>query len=318
MRPGSEVDTPLATMTELAGAEAQRARLAALLGGHGATPFRLVGRTAIAVGSDAWRADRLTLAGPDGERVEGILSGPPGPWRALPGVLYCHAHGNRYAMGASELIESRPALLDEPYGPALARAGCVALAIDMPCFGARAHLSESALSKALLWRGGTLFGAMLRDLAGALDVLAAIDGIDARRLGAFGFSMGATHAFWLGALEPRLGRVAHACAFADLETLIGAGAHDLHGHYMTVPGLCSAFRTGEIAGLVAPRPQLAIAGVDDPLTPPEALAAGIADLKRCYAAAGAEAALAIQVDATTGHKETAAMREAVVAFLAAP
>ncbi len=128
--------------------------------------------------------------------------------------------------------------------------------------------------------------------------------------------MGATHAFWLAALEPDVARVAHACAFADLGRLIEGGGHDLHGPYMTVPGLCAAFRTGEIAGLAAPRPQLACIGALDPLTPPDAAEQGFADLRQAYATS--PEALRIMVAPATGHLETEEMRAAVLAFLGAP
>ncbi len=117
---------------------------------------------------------------------------------------------------------------------ALAQRGVVALAIDMPCFGDRADETETSFSKRLHWEGRTLFGRMLEDLGGAARWLSALEGVDPDRIGVFGFSMGATHAFWLGALEPAIARVAHACSFADLGKLISAGAHDLHGPYMTV------------------------------------------------------------------------------------
>lgn len=298
-------------------AEESRRLLRRLATYDGPTHFSLLRRSPIEMGSADWRAERLTLSGPGGETVRGILTGPPGEWRNLPAVLYCHAHGNRYGIGASELTEGRPALLPEPYGPALARIGMAALSIDMPCFGERADETESATSKRLLWRGRTLFGAMLADLAGAFALLAAMAEVDSSHIAAFGFSMGATHAFWVGALEPGIARIAHACAFADLGTLIESGAHDLHGHYMTVPGLCAAFRTGEIAGLAAPRPQLALMGALDPLTPPDAAAIAIDDLRRCYAEAGAAPALDIRLNPGTGHQETPEMRAAVLAFLAA-
>jgi dienelactone hydrolase len=155
---------------------------------------------------------------------------------------------------------------------------------------------------------------MLAELAGAFDLLTNLDGIDPARIGIFGFSMGATHAFWLGALEPRIARIAHACAFADLSTLVATGAHDLHGPYMTVPGLLDRFPTGQIAGLCAPRPQLAIMGAQDPLTPPAARQAGLNDLCRCYA--DASEMLHVRVE-EAGHVETPAMRQAVLDFLAA-
>ncbi len=294
-------------------AEARRADLARLLGGYAPTPFAIRASRPVATRFEGMRAERLDLDAPGVGPVRALLTGPQAAWRVQPAVLYCHAHGNRYAIGASELIESRPALIEEPYAPALARRGVVSLCIDMPCFGERQQEQESALAKRLHWEGRTLFGVMLSELAGAFRLLRSLDGVAADRVGAFGFSMGATHAFWLGALEPQIARVAHACAFADLGTLIAGGAHDLHGPYMTVPGLCPAFRTGEIAGLVAPRPQLALIGAEDPLTPPDAAAAGLADLRRAYGAAAE--ALSIGVEYGTGHKETPAMRAAVLDFL---
>ena len=180
-------------------------------------------------------------------------------------MLYCHAHGARYEIGASELIDGRASLLS-PYGPLLADAGFVTLSIDMPTFGERQVPGEDALSKALLWRGKTLMGKMLGDLLVAFDYLRTRTEVDPQRIAAFGLSMGATHAFFLGALEPRFNRIAHLCCYADWARLVETGAHDLHGHYMTVPGLLAKTSVGEIAGLIAPRPQLICVGEDDPLT----------------------------------------------------
>jgi hypothetical protein len=56
--------------------------------------------------------------------------------------------------------------------------------------------------------------------------------------------------------------------YADFAMLVETGVHDLHGHYLTIPGLLMETSTGEIAGLIVPRPHLICAGLDDPLTPP--------------------------------------------------
>jgi dienelactone hydrolase len=294
----------------------RREELQALLAGGPSVGFRVARQEIVNPGWPEARAFRLALASEAGE-VRAFLTGPAGAWRGLPAVLYIHAHGNRYAVGADELLEGRPALLQPPYGRALAATGIVALSIDLPSFGARSNLSEPALAKALLWRGRTLFGQMLAELAGALRLLGGIDGVDAGRIGVMGLSMGATLSYWLAALEPRVRATAHLCCFADLETLIDSGAHDLHGPYMTVPGLVGRFSTGEIAGLVAPRPQLVCVGTDDPLTPPAALARGLEDLRAAYATFGATQHLETVVAEGGGHAETPAMRRAVLAFLAA-
>jgi len=128
--------------------------------------------------------------------------------------------------------------------------------------------------------------------------------------------MGSTLAFWLAALDPRLRATAALCSLADLEMLIDSGAHDGHGIYMMVPGLTRAFRTGQIAGLAAPRALLIGAGMADWSTPPEAFARARADLEAAYAAAGAAPALAFVVDAGAGHEETPEMRAAVLDLFA--
>ncbi len=294
---------------------AVRTRLAGLLGLATPTAFRIVEQRAIPHALPGTRIERLELATPSNLRVRGFLTGPDRPWQHCPAVLYCHAHGNRYDIGASELIDGRPALLAPSYAQALAEDGIVALCIDLPCFGERQNETESGATKRHLWHGGTLFGAMLADLGGALSLLQQIDGVDRDRIAAVGLSMGATLAFWLGALDTRVAAVAQLCCFADLATLVSAGAHDLHGIYMTVPGLLSAFSTGEIAGLVAPRPQLICIGLLDPLTPPIAAAIANAAIRAAYERCGAAGALSTLTSPDTGHAETPEMRAAVRSFL---
>lgn len=260
------------------------------------------------------RLKELTLVSPDGERARAYLAGPDQPWQNLPAILYCHAHGGKYDIGIEELLTGRPALVDPPYGLAFSAAGFVTLCIEMPCFGSRAFETESFRTKRELWHGRTLFGRMLAEQAGALALLKATQGVDPGRIGVFGLSMGATLAFWLGALQPEIRAVAHECSLADLNLLVAGGGHDRHGIYMTVPGLLQLARTGEIAGLIAPRPQLATMGALDPLTPPDALARAIDDLEAAYRNAGASDALDIVVSASTGHVETAEMRARVLAL----
>ena len=257
--------------------------------------------------------EELVLATAGGEHFRGLMTRPGDDGRH-PAILYIHAHGNRYDIGASELLDGRPALVSPP-GPLLANAGYAALCIDLPGFGSRAAATESALAKARLWRGGTLAGQMLGELHAALGFLAAEPGIDAARIGAFGISMGATFAYWLAAVEPRLAAAVHLCCYADFDVLVETGAHDLHGIYLTVPGLLEIASNGEIAGLVAPRPQFIGIGDRDPLTPPAAVDRALAATRKAYAKAGAADRLALHREAGLGHSESAAMRAAWLAFL---
>lgn len=293
-----------------------RQRLSHLLGGYRPSAFELIAGDDSSASHPGLRVHRWTVQRADGARVRAFLTGPPGSWSRQPVILYCHAHGNRYDIGAEEVLSGRPALGEPAYAYALAQAGIVTLCMDLPCFGSRSAETESAAAKRHLWHGRTLFGEMLNDLGGALDLLAAQPGLDQARIGAFGISMGATLAFWLAALDERVKCLAHLICFADLAELVRLNAHDLHGAYLTVPGLLPAFSTGAIAGLAAPRPQLACMGAADPLTPPSAIAIAVADARAAYADAGASAAFETLIDPATGHKETPAMRTAVLAFLA--
>ena len=249
-----------------------------------------------------------------GEPVGGWLLEPETP-RPAPAILYIHAHGGDYRLGADEVVNGRPAL-QGPLGPELARCGFRVLAVEMPCFGGRSGVTEGAAAKAALWHGGSLAGQMLGELASALDWLEADSGSDPRRIGAFGLSMGATLGYWLAAVDPRIAACAHLCCFADFGTLIESGAHDLHGIYLTIPGLLRIATNGKIAGLVAPRPQFVGLGAADALTPPAATAPALAALRDAYAAADADNALRVHREPHSGHVETPEMRRALLRFFA--
>lgn len=246
-----------------------------------------------------------------GERVRGVLCRPAGdgPW---PVVLNIHAHGNRYDIGCAELMDGRPAL-QGPMGPALAGLGIASLCLDMPCFGGRAGVAESAAAKAALWMGKSLAGQMLGESSSALDWLAAQSWVRADRIGVFGISMGATLGQWLAAVDGRVRAVAHECCYADYAALIAAGAHDLHGIYLTIAGLVASAPNGVICGLTAPRAQFIGVGDMDPLTPPAAVDVAWAQTQAAYAAGGT---LVLHREMASGHVETAAMRAAVLEFLA--
>lgn len=274
---------------------------------------RLVMRDAI--DHDTFIARRITVEAGE-TTLPGTLLLPKDRDRPTPAILYCHAHGNRYDIGAVELLEGRPALQEPPYGPALAQRGCTVLCVDMPGFGARqAEGTEGALAKAALWRGTTLFGRMLAELSAALSTLCTLDTVDETRIATLGISMGATHAYWLAALDERIAACAHMCAFANIGPLIGTDAHDLHGIYMTVPGLLDHGDMADVAALVAPRPQLVASGANDPLTPPNALNPALETLRQAYGQRGTSDRLTVLTSPDTGHEETPEMRRAALEFL---
>jgi dienelactone hydrolase len=277
-------------------------------------PLVAVGEAQPLPSSGAAKVSELGFATARGEPVRGLWCQPArhaAPW---PAVLVIHAHGARYDIGADELLRGRPAL-QSPLGPVLAERGIASLCLDMPCFGRRATRSESHAAKACLWEGRSLAGQMLGESRSALDWLAANPRVRPDRIGLFGISMGATLGYWLAALDPRIRALAQDCCLADFRALIETGAHDLHGIYLTIPGLLGLASNGALAGRVAPRPQFIGLGDRDPLTPPPAADRALAELRQAYAQAGGKVTVHREPDA--GHEETPAMRAAMLRFFEA-
>ena len=229
-------------------------------------------------------------------------------------VLYGHAHGNRFDTGKDELLRGRPALQSPPYGEVLPVLGFAVLAIDHWCFGERAHHSERALVKRLLWDGCTLWGYRVHDTLAAFDWLRGQPRFAGLPSAALGLSMGSTMAVWAAALEPAIDACIELCGLAEYDALIETGGHDLHGEYFFVPSLRREFSAAEIAALIAPRLHLSLVGRHDPLTPPTGVERIDRALHRVYAALGNSDAWQQQVF-DCGHEETPVMRERVVRAL---
>ena len=263
-----------------------------------------------------WQIEHLIFQAENGtgEDIPGYFLRPKAGNRPVPAVIYAHAHGNNYRIGGAELTAGRPALRG-PYAPDLVHAGIAALSFDLPAFGARQHPPEGARAKAHLWQGQTLFGQMLAELQSGVDFLTGHPSVAKGRIGALGFSMGSTLAWWLAALDSRIRATSASCSFADLASLVATGGHDGHGIYMTVPGLLPLARSGQIAGLAAPRALQICVGLQDWSTPEAAFGIARSDLEGAFAAVGATDKLQFHVEPASGHIETPAMRNAVLAFL---
>jgi dienelactone hydrolase len=261
--------------------------------------------------------ERLVLDLNGIEPVPAILLIPHKRKTPAPGLLYIHWHGGMYDLGKEQLVkgvEVQPAYVD-----VLAEKGIVTLAIDSWCFGERKHeadgqTGEQDAFKLMLWKGQVLFGMMMFDEFRALDYLASRSEVDPARLGTLGMSMGATKAWWLAALDPRIKVCMDICCLTDYEELIKTQALKEHGIYYYVPSLLKHFQSATINELIVPRPRLSVNGSKDPLTPPAGVKKIRDYLLPLYRAYGKESDCCIELF-DCAHVETHEMRTQLLKWM---
>jgi alpha/beta hydrolase family protein len=250
------------------------------------------------------------------ETAPAYLARPRAAKGRLPAVLYNHSHGGGYTIGKKELLEGREYLQKPPYAKPLTDAGYVVLCIDHWVFGERSHTTEADTFKAMIWQGQVLWGMMVYDSLRAMDYLVSRPDVDASRVATLGMSMGSTMAFWLAALDERVKVTVDICCQTEFHTLVAKKGLSGHGIYYYVPSLLKHFTTSDIDALIAPRPHLALAGLQDKLTPVEGLDVIDREMKAVYADVGhPERWKMLRYD--VGHQETPEGRKEVLAFLQA-
>jgi dienelactone hydrolase len=222
-----------------------------------------------------------------------------------------------YGLEKEQLL--RGVEVQSSYAPVCVEKGLVTLAIDSWCFGERKHEAdgqrgEEDTFKLMLWRGQVLFGMMLFDELGALEYLASHSEVDPQRLGVLGMSMGATKAWWLAALDPRVRLCMDVCCLTDYEELIRAQALHEHGIYYYVPSLLKHFQAAEINELIVPRARLSVNGRHDPLTPAIGVEKIRDDLTPLYRQHGCQSDCRIELF-DSGHVELPEMRNLILEWL---
>jgi len=266
---------------------------------------------------EGYTLERLVLDLNGVEPVPALLLIPDNRQTPAPGLLFIHWHAGMYDLGKEQLL--RGVAAQPAYAPVCMEKGLVTLAIDSWCFGERkheadGHTGEEDAFKLMLWRGQVLFGMMMFDEFRALDYLASRPEVDARRLGALGMSMGATKAWWLAALEPRVKLCSDVCCLTDYDELIKAHALKEHGVYYYVPSLLKHFQTAQINELIVPRAHLSMNGRQDPLTPPAGVEKIREHLVPLYRQYGSETDCRIELF-DCAHVELPEMRRLVLAWM---
>jgi hypothetical protein len=165
------------------------------------------------------------------------------------------------------------------------RNGWAALAIEQRGFGRRRGPTPGCADIALhaLLLGRTLLGERVFDVSRAIDFLATRQDLDMRRIGCMGNSAGGTTSFFAACVDRRIRLAVVSCAFcayADSWLLL---PHCACGY---VPGLLKYADMGDLAGLIAPRHLLVVAGKSDPIARLRGVKSAFKQAQRAFRALG--------------------------------
>ena len=130
--------------------------------------------------------------------------------------------------------------------------------------------------------GRTPIGDRVWDMSRLIDWAIAHQGVDPDRIAITGNSGGGTVSLFAAACDTRISVAVPGCYF---NTFAGSIGSIIHCDCNYVPGILRLGEMHDIAGLIAPRPFLAVAGRDDPIFPVAHTQAAFAQLAKIYAAA---------------------------------
>jgi dienelactone hydrolase len=283
---------------------------------------------------DGYTRQSVTVSLTRYDRVRGALLTPRGTG-PFPAVLLLHDHGARFDIGKEKLVRpwyddtrlaSAQTWADKYFsgrfvGDELARRGYVVLCLDALGWGDRgpvAYDQQQALASNFFHLGSSLAGLMAREDARAAGFLAGLGQVDARRVAAVGFSMGAYRAWQTAALSDHVAAAASACWMTGLKEMMVPGNNTLRGqssYYMLHPGLARHLDIPDVASIAAPRPMLFLDGEQDPLFTAEGVQVAYAKLRAVWRSCHAEERLRTEIWPGLGHVFTDRMQDRVFAWL---
>lgn len=144
------------------------------------------------------------------------------------------------------------------------------------------HCHEHTMANLLI--GRTTIGERVWDVSRAIDaVKTAFPQVDLRDILCLGNSGGGTATFYATILEPRIAQAICSCSICTFDASIMPLYHCTCNF---VPQIRRYFDMGDLAGLIAPRPLIVVAGKEDDIFPLPGVREAFATISRLYTAAG--------------------------------
>ena len=212
----------------------------------------------------------------------------------LPVILAVHGHGHtgkeQYVgrVGSQQAHEKNKSG-ERDIGLQAVRRGYAAIVPDMRGFGelsaladfdSGSHSCRTMQMHAQLF-GRTLVGDRVWDVKRLIDYIEASPVLDEQRIAITGNSGGGTVSLFAAAADERINVAVPASYFCTFADSIGS-VHHCECNY--VPGILQLGEMWDIAGLIAPRPFLAINGRNDEIFPIDATQQAHEKLQRIYGA----------------------------------
>jgi dienelactone hydrolase len=244
---------------------------------------------------DGFREIRFLFTAEEGADVPCHLLLPPGDG-PFPVVICLQGHstGMHISLGRPKYPGDEETIAGgRDFALQAVREGYAALALEQRCFGERGDARPEAVrhlqstchhaSMTALLLGRTMIGERVWDISRAIDALAAFPTLDLSRIGCMGNSGGGTSTFFAACADPRISVAMPSCYVCTFRDSLGSIDH-CQDNYL--PGVLRYCEMGDLAGLIAPRPLIVVAGREDPIFPFSAVQETFQTIQDIYAAAG--------------------------------
>jgi len=211
--------------------------------------------------------------------------------------LQGHSTGAHISLGRKKFAKDEELLKgDRDFAVQAVKRGYAALALEQRGFGTRSdtrgaevrHANFNGchhLTMTSLLVGRTMLGQRVWDVLRAIDVLTGhFAEVDASRINLMGQSGGGTVSYYAAAYDQRISAVMPSCSVCTFAASIGAIDHCADNY---VPNIMHYFEMSDIAGLIAPRPLVVVAGETDDIFPVEAVKRNFDEIAEIYEAFGA-------------------------------
>lgn len=205
--------------------------------------------------------------------------------------LQGHTSGMHISLGIAKSKEDEAEIKgDRDFALQAVANGYVALALEQRSFGERSETLQKQRSKQscedaamhALLLGRPLVSERAWDVSRAVDLLHTIPEVRKDRICCMGNSGGGTVTWYSACVETRLWLAMPSCSFCTYEDSI---FHINHCTDNYIPGILKVCEMGDLAGLIAPKRLVIVAGEKDTIFPIEGVRLGYRTVERIYQAA---------------------------------